>query len=289
MGIIRLKTPAKINLYLKVISKRRDGYHNINTILQMVSLYDSLTFKEIDAGVELISEEPALSQEKDNLVYRAALAFIREFNVKKGVRVRLKKGIPVAAGLGGGSSDAAATLIGLARLWGFQNRRERLIRIGATLGTDVPFFFHGPLALASGRGDRVYPMTPMPVTWFVLVNPGFPILTREAYREIDKFILTKGQDNIKISTLWRVNLGIESLAGFLYNDLEKAVIGLHPELREIKEELRELGAKDVLMSGSGPTIFGIFPDRYSAERAGERVNKKGRGIWVVRSLGKAPY
>lgn len=289
MGIVRLKTPAKINLYLKVISKRSDGYHNINTLLQMISLYDSLTFKEIDKGVELIIKKPSIPKEKDNLVYQAALKFIKEFNIKKGVRIHLKKDIPLAAGLGGGSSDTAATLIGLSRLWGIQKSRKRLIKIGATIGADVPFFFYGPLAFAFGRGDNVRPITPIRVTWLVLINPGFPILTGEVYNEIDKFILTKGTDNIKISTFRRINLGIESIKDFLYNDLEKVAIGMYPEIQAIKEELLECGAKGVLMSGSGPTVFGIFLDRYSAERAGELVKKRGRGVWVVRSLSKAPY
>ncbi len=289
MGIVRLKTPAKINLYLKVISKRSDGYHNINTLLQMISLYDSLTFKEIDKGVELIIKEPSIPKEKDNLVYQAALKFIKEFNIKKGVRIHLKKDIPLAAGLGGGSSDAAATLIGLSRLWRIQKSRKRLIKIGATIGADVPFFFYGPLAFAFGRGDNVYPLTPVRVTWLVLINPGFPVLTGKVYNEIDKFILTKGTDNIKIPTFRRINLGIESLKDFLYNDLEKVAIGMYPEIQVIKEELLECGAKGVLMSGSGPTVFGIFLDRYSAKRVGELVKKRGRGVWVVKSLGKAPY
>jgi 4-diphosphocytidyl-2-C-methyl-D-erythritol kinase len=175
---LKIKAPAKINLFLSVLKKRPDGYHDLYSVLQMVSLYDELTFEPTTKGVSLVNSSQNLPLDGRNLVIRAARSLAHAAGIKSGVHVTLKKNIPIGAGLGGGSSDAAATLVALNRLWGLGLTCDDLARMGQDLGSDVPFFLHGPTAFVSGRGGEVIPCVLDRDRWMVLINPGFEVSTR---------------------------------------------------------------------------------------------------------------
>lgn len=282
---ILIKTPAKINLGLKVMGLRPDGYHEIETTMQMVALFDELTFEIREEGIELISDGEVIPSIEGNIVNKAFILLSREAR-GRGVKIKLKKNIPVAAGLGGGSSDAAATLLGLNKLWGTGLKKEDLIYLGSRLGSDVPFFLFGPSALARGRGDTLTPLRPLN-TWVLLINPNLSVSTSWVYQSYDKFeglisetkLLTKRRDNIKLPSL------LKSETRYI-NDLEKVTIRSYPEVMRIKEELLDSGAEVALMSGSGPTVFGIFLEKSSAEVASKRF--KGYKVFIVKTLTKSP-
>lgn len=288
-GPIKLKAPAKINLGLKVKGLRTDGYHEIETVLQMVSLFDEITFEERKHGIELITEEGHVPSGEENIIYKSAKLFFREVG-GSGVRIRLRKGIPVAAGLGGGSSDAAATLTGLNRLSGSSLEKEELIELGRRVGSDVPFFLFGPSAIAMGRGDILSPISPLRA-WVLLVNPNFPVSTAWAYQNYERLnhrsdtLLTKGENNIKLQPLL-IGDNLDFLKG-ISNDLEGITIMYYPEIKEIKEALLCLGALCSLMSGSGPTIFGVFSQEELARKASLRFT--GCRVFVTKTLTRLPF
>lgn len=259
--MIRLLSPAKVNLYLRVLKKREDGYHDLATLMQKISLYDELEFEPVPRGIHLKCSGAELPGNEDNIVYRAAEKILSLANCVSGVAISLHKKIPLAAGLGGGSSNAAMTLLALNELFRLNFSREELRKIGATLGADVPFFlFPGP-AWAFDIGDRLEAAPEVPPAWFVLVNPGFEVSTRVIYERLN-LRLTKEPFHYSIPRF----LTMEDLAAGLYNDLERVTLKMHPELQEIKDLLCSQGARGALMSGSGPTLFGVFE---SEDKAGE--------------------
>lgn len=283
---ISIKTPAKINLGLKVKGLRSDGYHEIETTMQMVGLFDELIFETMEKGIELITDGEFICPMEENMVYKAC-TLINNGQRCPGVKIMLVKNIPVSAGLGGGSSDAAATLIGLNKLWELDLRREVLMDLGRRLGSDVPFFLFGPSAVVRGRGDILTPVTPLNA-WILLINPPFPVSTSWVYQNYDNLrdlqsenkLLTKGSDSITLPRLR--NRGIKFI-----NDLERVTIKKYPVLERIKQYLIDSGAKMSFMSGSGPTVFGIFSEKKSAEDASRRF--RGYKVFVVRALTKLPY
>ena len=264
---IKFKTPAKINLGLHIHGKREDGFHELETIFQMVSLYDDLELELLPSGIKLECDAPGVPTDENNLVYKAVLLLRKNYQVEdKGVSIRLKKNIPFGAGLGGGSGNAAGVLMGLNRLWNLNIEREKLAILAAELGSDVPFFLTSPCALGKGRGEKLEALKTCPKFQVLLVFPGFPIATSWVYQNL-KLKLTKRVNNISIL---RKNLSlfdITSLGSQLYNDLEPVVIQRFPEVQVIKNELRALGALGVLLSGSGSTVFGIFDDSEKARLA----------------------
>lgn len=291
---LTLKAPAKINLYLKVLNRREDGYHNLLSLMQMVGLYDILTFRRKRAGIELKIENSSLPSDRSNLIFRAAELAQREARNRGGfsggVSITLAKNIPIAAGLGGGSSDAAATLIGLNRLWSLRWSRKKLAELGGTLGSDLPFFFSGPTAWVSGIGEQVEKTASLLEGWAVLVNPGIPVSTRWVYEEYSKKIgLTKGAPDINMVQLIAQRATLKELLRQPYNDLEKVTLAAFPHLIQIKRELEDLGGEGVLMSGSGPTLFALFRKRDSARKAAFSFKKSGSiQVWVVRILKRSP-
>jgi len=264
-----LKAPAKINWFLSVLRKRGDGYHDIRSLMQCVDLYDTLLFEENDT-LEVISDLKDLPVEQ-NLVYRAAMLMRAIAGGNRGARISLKKEIPPAGGMGGGSCDAAVTLLGLNRLWQMNLSTQRLRELGASIGSDVPFFVNNVYALVEGRGEVITPLSEAPVVPLLLVNPGIPVSTAWAYKE-GQIRLTKKTVDIKLfcQTLDRGDFAI--LHSLLVNDLEDAVIGAYPEIGRIKDQLRRLGAAASAMSGSGSTVFGVFRSVEDAQNAARNVD-----------------
>tara|TARA_B100000378_G_scaffold168048_1_gene135522 strand:- start:192 stop:1085 length:894 start_codon:yes stop_codon:yes gene_type:complete len=272
---IKFKTPAKINLGLHIHGKREDGFHELETIFQMVSLYDDVELELLSSGIKLECDTPGVPTDDTNLVCKAALLLRQSYQVEgKGVSIRLKKKIPFGAGLGGGSGNAAGVLMGLNRLWDLNIEREKLLALAAELGSDVPFFLTSPCALGMGRGEQLKVLKPCAKFQVLLVFPGFPVATSWVYQNL-KLKLTKRENNISIL---RKNLSlsdITSLGSRLYNDLEPVVIQRFPEVQVVKDELGAWGALGVLLSGSGSTVFGIFDDPEKARVACAGLN----GTW----------
>ena len=269
---LKFKTPAKVNLGLHVHGKREDGFHELETIFQMVSLFDDVELELLSSGIKLECDMPGIPTDDTNLVCKAALLLRKSYQVEgKGVSIRLKKKIPFGAGLGGGSGNAAGVLMGLNRLWDLNIDREKLFTLAAELGSDVPFFLTSPCALGKGRGERLKVLESCSKFQVLLVFPGFPIATSWVYRNL-RLKLTKRPNNISIL---RKNLSlsnITSLGSQLYNDLESVVIQKFPEVKVVKDELWAWGALGVLLSGSGSTVFGIFDDPEKAQIACASLN-----------------
>ncbi|MFZ3123471.1 MAG: 4-(cytidine 5'-diphospho)-2-C-methyl-D-erythritol kinase [Thermodesulfovibrionales bacterium] len=267
---LSLKTPAKINWFLSVLGRREDGYHEILSLMQSISLYDYLTFGYSDR-IEVKTDADIPLEE--NLVYRAAVLLKEKLSVNKGAVITLRKEIPVSAGLGGGSSDAACALSGLNRLWELGLKDEELIKFGGMLGSDVPFFFKAPVAVVRGRGEIVTGLEAVSRHIIVIVKPALGISTKWAYSEMSKLLpeLTKRDNNIKLFCQALERQDFKSIALMMKNDLELPVIREFQVIGEIKDRLLAMGAEASLMSGSGPTVFGVFNSREKAEDAAEAM------------------
>ncbi|MBI4681761.1 MAG: 4-(cytidine 5'-diphospho)-2-C-methyl-D-erythritol kinase [Nitrospirae bacterium] len=273
---LSLKAPAKINWFLKVSDKRGDGYHEIQSLIQKITLYDVLTFtplkKKSGQGGHLsdniVLETDASIPAEQNLVYRAAMLLKNRYGIRKGAAIYLEKNIPMGAGLGGGSSDAAAALKGLNELWSLGLNTGELCSIAEELGSDVPFFLHGSLSYAYGRGEKLISRKALRPVNLLLVKPSFDVSTAWVYKNFA--ILTKKVEKVNniehfICNIERADLC--GLSGNLSNDLELVTISSFPVIAEIKEMLRRQGAVFSLMSGSGSTVFGVFESRRTAEEA----------------------
>lgn len=259
--MIKLLAPAKINLFLNVISKRQDGYHELETILQKIELYDTIILEEKDEGIELECSEVA---GEENLAYKAANLLKQELKIKKGVRIKIEKNIPIAAGLGGGSSDAASTLIGLNKLWHLGLTQNDLILAAGKLGADVPFFiFNEGLALGTGIGTIITTLPDLPQFWVIIICPKIKISTTRVYESLN-FMLTNEPIKGKIIQIVLKEGNIEKISKLLYNTLEEVVLSSYPIIKRSKEELLKAGALGALMSGSGSTIFGIVKTELEA-------------------------
>jgi 4-diphosphocytidyl-2-C-methyl-D-erythritol kinase len=274
---LSLKAPAKINWFLKIINKRDDGYHDILSVMQCIAVYDTLEFESSDA-VEVVSDLDIPPE--SNLVYKAASLLKQHTSYKKGIKITLQKTIPISAGLGGGSSDAAYTLLGLNKLWGLRLSREELCALGLKIGADVPFFLHGSPAIVAGRGEKIKDIDHH-VSPFVLllVKPPVDISTAWAYGlfDIDKFSeLTKKPIDIKLFCHALEKRDVFSLSTMTQNDLENVVMEEHPVIEKIKKRMKDSGAIISLMTGSGPTVFGVFESKKTAYSA---ANTMGAHNW----------
>ena len=274
--MITKAAPAKINLYLRVLRKREDGYHDILSLMQRISLCDEMTFTPGPNRIVIHCPDSPLPEDESNIVYRAAAAFYSRIATQPDIEITIRKRIPIAAGLGGGSSNAATTLMTLNEISGCPLTRKELLGIGAKLGADVPFFIFGNTAWASGIGDCLIEAAPLPPLWFVLINPGFAVSTKFVYQGLN-LGLTNERINYSIPRFYTGGDVIRSLT----NDLEKVTLKLHPVLGQIKSLLLASGAGGALMSGSGPTVFGVFTDEESALQAEHRLQKEGNRWSVV--------
>ena len=278
MSTIRRVCPAKVNLYLKVLGRRPDGYHEMVTVMQPLTLADELLVSRAAGGVSLICDHPGLPQGPENLVWRAAQLFFDALGTYPGVHLTLNKHIPVAGGLGGGSSDAAGTLLALNTLLGHPLDQGQLHGLAARLGADVPFFLGTGPAVARGVGDRLSPLK-LPPYWYILANPGLTLSTRWVYENLVLAEL-EGREVLDPS---RLDPGEPAL--WVHNDLETVSLKHYPEIQGLLDLLQQVGARARGMSGSGPTVFGIFADRDSAWEAAQRLKKSFTGqLWVTRGL-----
>jgi 4-diphosphocytidyl-2-C-methyl-D-erythritol kinase len=272
MADVRISAFAKINLRLEILGKRADGFHELRTVFQTISLHDELLLrKSSNPGISLtIVGNPALSSEpsRKNLVYRAVDALRRELRLSSGVEIELKKTIPAGRGLGGGSSDAAAALMGYLRLVRKRIPTQRLMEIASTLGADVPFFLFGGSALGVSKGDEIYPLPDAPKQSVLVVSPAdIHVPTPEAYRwlKAKPIGLT---NSTATSKLWRFcALCWSPQDGGLFNDFEGPVFRRHPQLEKIKRVLLQRGASEASLAGSGSAVFGLFPSPAKARRA----------------------
>jgi 4-diphosphocytidyl-2-C-methyl-D-erythritol kinase len=254
---------AKINLYLEVLGKRDDGFHEISTAFQTVSLYDELTFELTKTGIELQCDDQKLPVDEINLVVRAANELRRLAAVDAGARITLNKRIPIGGGLGGGSSNAAVTLIGLSRLWRLNVSLDQLESIAEKLGSDVPFFLHGGTAIGSRRGEIIQPVDDFPEKYLIIVTPDAHVSTAQAYEGLHAPNLT----NVGSNRILNVSRAAEILSRELKNDFEKTVFAAFPEIGYAKTRLLELRARQALMSGSGASVFGIFDNEETRQTA----------------------
>lgn len=278
---ICLDSPAKVNLRLEVLKKREDGYHEIRTIFQKISFHDTLHFSlRQRRGVRISTDHPGLPTGKRNLVHQAVRSLLERSDYGGGIDVEIEKRIPLGAGLGGGSSNAATTLTALNRLLKINLTKKELMEMGAEIGADVPFFLFGGPAIGSGIGERLRKIE-LPDLWYVLINPNFEVSTRWAYQHS---ILTKTKYHFNLRKLLKTPEGVVSL---LRNDLEGVVSGEYSDILIIKRMLASAGAMGTMMTGSGPTVFGLFPGEKKATEAYQHLKNKvrGRGWKVIQAYG----
>jgi 4-diphosphocytidyl-2-C-methyl-D-erythritol kinase len=271
--------PAKVNLYLKVMGRRNDGYHNLVTVMQPLSVADRLTVTRGQAGITVTCNLETLPTGQGNLVWRAAQVFGEELDARIAVRLDLIKRIPVAAGLGGGSSDAAGALLALNRLWDNPLDATALHRLAARLGADVPFFLTLGPQVGRDIGTDLTPVE-LPSFWYVLLNPGFRVSTRTVYQGLDLAAL-KGRTPILADDFGRV-----PPREWVGNDLETVTLALFPQLQDLLEAIAAAGSEAWGMSGSGPTLFGIFPSAETAMEAARGLRREyGGWLAVARGVG----
>jgi len=276
-----LRTSAKVNLALEVLGKRGDGYHEIATVLQAVDLFDRLKLEAADT-LSLHTDDPDLPTDDGNLVMRAARMLQKAAGIATGARIRLFKRIPVAAGLGGGSSDAAATLLGLSRLWKLGWPRTRLQELAVELGMDVPFFLGTGRAMATGRGERLAVLPGGGGYALVLVNPGVPLSTREVYGRVPAGWRAEPTGTGRVVEALRTR-NASTVAAALTNNLERVVEPVLPVIGRMKAALLAAGALGAIMSGSGPTVFGMARSLDHARQIRTRVSRAGWACWAVRT------
>jgi 4-diphosphocytidyl-2-C-methyl-D-erythritol kinase len=287
---VSIRAHAKINLDLRVLGTRPDGFHELRTVFQAISLHDTLTCIPRSGPFAIECATAGVPLDESNLIWRAAQALwrsLRRLGPVRDVVIRLDKRIPVQGGLGGGSADAAATLVALARAWRAPVRPAQLTDVAATLGADVPFFLSGGTALGLGRGDEIYPLADLPRHWIVLVIPGFGVSSGEAYGWYDaERDLGRGsavREPQQVPGPW------PSRAAQMINDLEAPIARHHPEIDQMKAALRRTGALAAAMSGSGSVVFGLFQRRKDAVIAVERLAGLGWRVLLTESLGRGEY
>lgn len=280
---------AKINWFLHVLGKRADGFHEICTVFQTVSLHDNLIFSE-DDNLTLNCDDSLIPVDDGNLIIRAAKILQKEFSVTRGARIHLEKRIPSPGGLGGGSSDAAAALIGLSKLWKLEVDLKKLCEIGEKLGADVPFFFQGGTAAGTGRGTKISPIEDVGEKFMLIITPNVAVSTAAAYAELNAPNLTKFSAKSIFEfcrdATKKLNLRQEKLK----NDFEQTVFRIYPEIERVKKTLLNAGAKSALMSGSGASVFGIFEKEETRQATLKALqNEVNWRMFAVATVGRESY
>ena len=281
---LQFKTPAKINLGLHIHKKREDGFHELETLFLMVAWFDEMEMEGAQEKVELFCDAPGVPNDESNLVIKAARLLQNNFPGKcDGVKIKLQKNIPSGAGLGGGSGNAAGTLLALNILWSLKIPHDDLISMASELGSDVPFFLMSPCAIGTGKGEILQPVE-NPISFYILmIYPGFPISTPWVYGNL-KLKLTKSENNISILKNFLMRSEFAQLGAALYNDLEPVVFKRYPEILRIKNELLSSGAGGALLSGSGSTVFGIFDNPEIAKKALARFTGGKYRVCLAKSI-----
>jgi len=291
LGSITLPAFAKINWTLRVLGKRGDGYHEIDTVFQTVSLHDSITFEGTqDPQIVLSCDDRSLPSDERNLVWRAASALKVRCSIQQGARIRLEKRIPVHAGLGGGSSDAAATLLGLAFLWNVTLTGAELLKLAAGVGADVSFFLCGGTARGSGKGSDITPLPDATDKFLVVVKPNANISTSKAYEVLNAAALTTFDAKTILSTSQRSSVPDIFSSAALLNDFEAVVLQLEPEIERAKVALLGAGAQAALLAGSGAAVFGVFDNKDAQERAIQSIElETGWRVFPCSTVGRNHY
>jgi 4-diphosphocytidyl-2-C-methyl-D-erythritol kinase len=284
---LRIRSFAKINLALSVLGKRADGYHDIQTIFQSVDLCDELEFRD-SPRLELHCENLPGVREEENLAWKAAHRLASRVGRNPGVSIRLRKTIPAGAGLGGGSSNAAAVLLGLRRFWNVEIADPDLFTIAATLGSDVPFFLAGGTALGIGRGEKIHSLPDPPVQHLAIIYPGVQVPTAEAYRSLNLGLTSSKEDHRIQSFVGQVQAGTGFLAS-IFNDFETSILTAYPPIAEAKSFLEQRGSTAALLSGSGSSVFGFFSDEESAFAVSREVARESWRVFPAKTLSRAEY
>ncbi len=301
MNRICLRSPAKLNLFLKVLNKREDGYHNLLTIFERIDLCDKIFLKLNKSGkIRIFCNDPQVPRGPKNLVYKAARLLQQKFSISQGVDIKIQKNIPVAAGLGGGSSNAATVLLGLNRLWRLHLKPSELLSLAKIIGSDVAFFLYdSPWALGSERGDCIKKLNIKAKLWHVLVVPKVKIYSRDVYAGLkmqatggipkskdkeDTNLLTKPMDNVNILIRQLKKSSFSLVGKGLSNDLEKPIARIHPPLLKLKERLKSLKTQGVMISGSGPCVFALVESQQEAKRLKTALLKQFKRVFVAQTL-----
>jgi len=280
-----IKAPAKINLSLDVLHKRPDGYHEVEMVMTTIDLADRIEMSLLDQDrIRINSQNRFVPDDQRNLAYQAARLLKEEFNVKQGVAIAIEKTIPVAAGLAGGSSDAAATLRGLNKLWGLGLSLDELATLGAKIGSDVSFCVYGGTALATGRGEIIKELPAPPTCWVVLAKPFIGVSTAEVYRRLNIAGVNHPNTKEMIQAIEEKNF--RSVCENVGNVLEEVTLDLHPEVALIKDQMKRFGADAVLMSGSGPTVFSLVEHDSRMHRVYNGLRGFCDQVFAVRMLGE---
>lgn len=268
----RTRAYAKINLGLDVVKRLPDGYHQVKMIMQNIGIYDELTFEKAEHAVTIVTDSIELPTDENNLIYKAARYLFDKYSISSGLRVRLRKNIPIAAGLAGGSADAAATMKGINVLFGLGLSTGELMKDGSAIGADVPYCILGGTALAEGIGEKLTPLPPIPACYILVVKPEINVSTKYVYEHLNLQAVTRHPDIDGMTAAVKAGQ-LDGITSRMQNVLETVTVLAHPVIADIKEQMLCLGAENSLMSGSGPTVFGIYRERNTAEAAYEEIVK----------------
>jgi 4-diphosphocytidyl-2-C-methyl-D-erythritol kinase len=277
-----VKAPAKINLTLDVLRKRSDGYHELETVMHQINLIDKIYLKKETSGIKVDSNSRLIPLDNQNLVYKAAEAIFSDFQIKEGIRIFIEKLIPVGAGLAGGSTDAAAVLTGINSLYDLGACEDVIMQMAASIGSDVPFCVKGGTALARGRGEILKPLDTTMNLSMVLIKPDFQLSTAEVYKALDLNQVEIRPNNTAFLEAWK-NCDIIGVAKNMANVLENISLKKNGEIALIKKRLLQLGALNAMMSGSGPSVFGIFNDNNLLQNAYEILKQDYNEVYLVSS------
>ena len=285
MNKIKINSYSKINLTLNILSRREDGYHEIETIMQSINLADQVIITKEKEGIKIKCNHPEVPVNANSLAYRSAEKIINRYGIKKGVKIEIEKKIPLASGLAGGSANSATILIGINKLFSLNLSNEDLRGIGEELGMDVPFFIQNGTALAYQRGEKLTPLSSInPPLWMIILNPGFNISTHWAYNNLDLDSVKREKNNTKAMLKALKEGKSQEIAKNLFNSFESLIIKKYPEVGRIKNRLIEEGVLGALMSGSGPTVFGITQNKEEALKIYEKLKPEYKLIWVVHTV-----
>ncbi|CUA81021.1 4-diphosphocytidyl-2-C-methyl-D-erythritol kinase [Anoxybacillus suryakundensis] len=280
-----MKAPAKINLSLDVLHKRSDGYHEVNMVMTTIDLADRVELTDLYSDtIQIISHNRFVPDDERNLAYQAAKLLKEKLGVRRGVAISITKHIPVAAGLAGGSSDAAATLRGLNKLWGLGLSLDELAEIGAEIGSDVPFCVYGGTAVARGRGEKIEHIPAPPPCWVILAKPTIGVSTADVYRNLQLQSVHHPDVDGMVAAIKEKNY--EKICALAGNVLESVTLNMHPKVAQIKEQMKRFGADVSLMSGSGPTVFGLIQHDSRLQRVYNGLRGFCEQVYAVRLIGE---
>ncbi len=285
MKKIEIYSYSKINLTLNILGKRQDGYHNIETIMQSINLTDRIFIKEEEEGIKVKCNHSQVPIDAQGLAYRSAEKILNRYKITKGVKIEIDKKIPLASGMAGGSANSASILVGINKLFTLNLSNEDLRGIGEELGMDVPFCIQNGTALAYHRGEKVTPLSPVnPQLWIIIINPGFEIPTKWAYNNLDLSLIKREKNNTKAMLEALKEGEARGIAKNLFNSFEELIIKKYPEIGKIKDRLIEEGALGALMSGSGPTVFGVAQNKEQAFKIYKKLKSEYKSIWVMNTV-----